>query len=463
MPAPRGFFRSHGGYLIALGPILLLLLCFIRMAAKGNPILPPDSLEYLQEGENIASAGVFYAGDLSQPIDKDLYTKRPPLYPVFIAAVKSVFPSTIAVLAAQVAVSLLSLLLFLKLLQVVKVALRRRTAAAIAVLFCVTPSQYLYPSFVMSESVFLFLLLAATLCMSLYLSGNRLSGNRLSGNRAGFLYGYQALIMLGMITKPVLYLFIVPNLAFCAWVSLQRRTARPVLASLLPVAFVLAFCSWNAQRTGYFQFSSIQNLNLVQYMMPLVVAKAEGNEAAEAELQRVTEAGLAIPDYATSQKTMLGQSAAIMLRHPVQYASLQAQGMVNFFLDPGRFELYRFFSLDEPNADGLLQRYKVSGYRGIFDYLRSQNPGLVLLLLTVIFGNFLKAAGCIYFAFSRFDTSAKVFVLLLILFIAAATGPTGCSRFAAPIVPLMLFCCAVSIEHFLGRKDRAMPPAPSTT
>ena len=454
----RDFYRSYGGYLIACAPVLLLLLCFIRMSAKGNPILPPDSLEYLKAAENLSSAGIFYAGDLGQPIDRDLYTKRPPLYPAFIAAVQSVFPTTIAVLAAQVAVSLLSLLVFLKLLKVLKVALRWQTAAAMAVLFCVTPSQYLYPSFVMSESVFLFLLLAATLCMSLYLSGNRLSGNR-----GGYLYAYQAFIMLGMITKPVLYLFIVPNLAYCAWISMQRRTVKPVLASLLPVVFVLAFCSWNAQRTGYFQFSSIQNLNLVQYMMPLVVAKAEGNEAAEAELKRVTDAGLAIPDYAASQKTMLDQSAAIMLRHPVQYISLQAQGMVNFFLDPGRFELYRFFSLDEPNAEGLLQRYKVSGYRGIFDYLRSQDPGLVLLLLTVILGNILKAIGCAYFAFAKFDKTVKVFVLLMILFIAAATGPTGCSRFAAPVVPLMLLCCAVSMQHFLGRKDRSISPASGTT
>jgi hypothetical protein len=445
--------RRRLKHLIAFAPVLFLLLCFIRMSEKGNPILPPDSLEYLKEAENISTSGVFYAGDLTLPIDNDLYTKRPPLYPIFIAAVKSVFPSTNAVLAAQVAVYLLSLLMFLKLLSVLKVTLQWRTAVAIAVLFCATPSQYLYPSYVMSETVFLFLLLAATLCMSLYLTGNR----------GVFLYAYQAFIMLGMITKPVLYLFIVPNLAFCVWISMQRRTARPALASLAPVVFVLAFCSWNAQRTGYFQFSSIQNLNLVHYMTPLVVAKAEGNEAAEAELKRVLDAGRAIPDYAESQKTMLDKSAALILRHPVQYASLHAQGMVNFFLDPGRFELYRFFSLDEPNADGLLQRYKVSGYRGIFAYLQSQDPALVLLLLTVILGNILKAAGCAYFAFAKFDKSVKVFVLLMILFVAAATGPTGCSRFAAPIVPLMLFCCAVSMQHFLGRKGESISPAPRTT
>lgn len=453
MQAYRRFYRPRVGYLIALVPVLLLLLCFIRMSAKGNPILPPDSLEYLKEGENILSAGVFYAGDLTLPIDNDLYTKRPPLYPVFIAAVQSIFPSTHAVLLAQVAVSLLSLFLFLRLLGVLQVALQWRTAAVIALLFSVTPSQYLYPSYIMSETVFLFLLLAATLCMCRYLTGNR----------AGFLYAYQAFIMLGMITKPVLYLFVLPNLAFCAWISIQRRTARPALASLSPIIFVLAICSWNAQRTGYFQFSSIQNLNLVHYMTPLVVAKAEGNEAAEAELKQVLDAGSAIPEYSLSQKTMLDKSVALILRHPVQYISLHAQGMVNFFLDPGRFELYRFFSLDEPNADGLLQRYKVSGYRGIFAYLQSQNPGLVLLLLTVILGNFLKAAGCAYFAFARFDKSVKAFVLLMILFIAAATGPTGCSRFAAPVVPLMLFCCAVSIQQFLGRKSESIPPAPSPT
>ncbi|MEO6094746.1 MAG: hypothetical protein ABIW76_03360 [Fibrobacteria bacterium] len=409
-------------------------------------------MEYLKEGENIASAGVFYAGDLTRPIDSDLYTKRPPLYPIFIAVVKSFFPYTNAVLAAQVAVYLLSLLGFLKLLRVLKVTLQWQTAVALVILFCVTPSQYLYPSFIMSETVFLFLLLAATLCISCYLTRNR----------EIFLYAYQAFIMLGMLTKPVLYLFVLPNLIFCFWISMQRRTARPALASILPVVFVFAFCSWNEQRTGYFQFSSIQNLNLVQYMMPLVVAKAERNEAADTELKRVLDAGSAIPDYALSQKTMLKKAVAIIRRHPLQYLSLQVQGMVNFFLDPGRFELYRFLSLDEPNADGLLQRYKVSGYRGVFAYLQAQHPGLRLLLLTVVLGNVIKAAGCVYFAIAKFQKSVKGFVLLLILFVAAATGPTGCSRFAAPVFPLMLLCCAISMQHFLGRNGGPEGPAPRT-
>lgn len=50
-----------------------------------------DSYEYLWQAQNIRHAGSFYSGDPGAPIVPELYTRRPPLYPLLIAAIATVW------------------------------------------------------------------------------------------------------------------------------------------------------------------------------------------------------------------------------------------------------------------------------------------------------------------------------------------------------------------------------------
>ena len=74
---------------------------------------------------------------------------------------------------------------------------------------------------------------------------------------------FQIVIILLFLTKPIFYLFIIPNVALGIWFT--KHIKRAYLLPVLPVIICVLYMNWNYQRTGSFEFSSIQNINLKNY------------------------------------------------------------------------------------------------------------------------------------------------------------------------------------------------------
>ena len=127
----------------------------------------------------------------------------------------------------------------------------------------------------------------------------------------------------------------------------------------------------------------------------------------------------------------------MILDIPLRYAWFQLKGMIRFFIDPLGLtcELHGYHTRGKgipyyPNAQGL---------RGVLHLRFSGGGGMSLLLGIYLLANFLKTGGLLlFFLDNRVDLHLKIFLLLLIIS-SPCNGPPGASRFAMPLVPLIIF------------------------
>ena len=150
-------------------------------------------------------------------------------------------------------------------LSLISILLLRRAAVSwgystssdsLALLFLIfSPAQFIYSQLVMSEIVFQFMLVMMILFLLKYLERERFSDLAL----------YSVFMFLAALTKPVMYLFRHPVLLFPRLGEPPEENVPLVLTSLIPLVLIFGYCSWNAERTGRFAFSSIQSTNLVNH------------------------------------------------------------------------------------------------------------------------------------------------------------------------------------------------------
>ncbi|MVN78405.1 hypothetical protein GO988_18905 [Hymenobacter sp. HMF4947] len=400
----------------------------------------PDSGRYRQVAQNLGQHGQLYARPLPPypPTGQDVqeFTIRPPGYPLLVLAV-----------GAPVGILLLQNLLSLGALAVVLrgwAAARARppsspewaVALALALSF---PAQLIYANVVMSE-----IPLQAVL-----LGGVGLAAAFARTGRARYLAGVATALVAAWLLKPVLAPFTLVFLGISSWLAWQRR--RPILAlfGALPLLLALAYMGWNAQRTGYFHFSSIAEINLLHYNAAGVLRQAQGPAAEATWVARTLRAANAAPTFAARQRLIDAAAGAVLRRYPLLYAGQHALGMATFFLDPGRFDASVF--LGQTQAAGLLNQLRGGGAAGLLGALAQQPWGLLALLLITAVANVLRLALAVRGLRTAsahaptspdwlgFATPAGRWVAAgLLLYLAVLTGPLGAARFLVPGWPLLL-------------------------
>ncbi|MCF6240191.1 MAG: hypothetical protein L3J74_02450, partial [Bacteroidales bacterium] len=78
-----------------------------------------------------------------------------------------------------------------------------------------------------------------------------------------------------------MYLFVVPSLLYMLYVSYKIKKWYPAVLSLVPVLAILLLMSWNHKRTNTYQYSSIQTINLLNYITRLFMMSKKGVDYAD--------------------------------------------------------------------------------------------------------------------------------------------------------------------------------------
>ena len=449
--------RSKGIFWISV--IGIHLIFFFYQLSHQSDFLR-DSAEYIQAAENLLEHGSFYCGNFDQPIRIDNYTKRPPVYPAVIA----VFGKDGFLMFIQNMLSLLNIYLLIRICRQLYPSIKHfRFLLPFLLLY---PAQFIYANAVMTELLFQSLLLGMAVFLMKCWDGDFLTAKTQREERKGrkVSYGkcfpfainfaalgliqspqiryftlYTLLLLLAIWTKPVMYLFVFIHLlggGIWAW---KKRSVSMAVLSVLPLMLVLGYMSWNKQRTGYFHFSSIQNLSLLQYSTTYLLISKYGEEEGYRKADEILYRSLAQENYELEQKSLQKDCKDTILTYPFRYAVLHMKGMLNFFLDPGRYDLYSFFQVKNSGGEGMLKAFSENGYTGIWNYLMRQPLKWLMLLGIVLVLNLLKLAGLISFSFNRkLPVHARWIMLGLVLYIAVLTGISGASRFAVPLFPLIL-------------------------
>lgn len=442
---PAGFFLLHCGlflftemlkkYRSETGIILIVHLAFLVYQLFAQNFLLADSQEYLDAADNLLSEGILYCGDLQEPIDPALYTKRPAGYPLFLSLTRFFTKSHVPVVILQMLLSLASVFLLLNIFKP-----ERRDRYILLTMLLLVPAQFIYANMIMSEILFQFMVMLAAYRLCLYLKIGRIR----------ILWSYQLFIILGILIKPVMYLFVVPNIILFVVLYIRSHQRLVLLSGFLPVVFLIIFGGYNQHRTGFYHVSSIQQINLVDYNLYFFLMKTRGQEQASETREQIHADCASMEDFGERSACLSDHALSHIKEDLPRYALFHFKGMVRFFLDPGRFDMYNFFGLENEKGRGFLYHLNKGGLKGGFQYFLSQPVVVILLLLLIALVNLLKSAGFLFFLFNKkFRPEFRLFLFLFVGFLAFATGPLGASRFMLPAALLVTGSAAIQYGHWL--------------
>ena len=393
----------------------------------------PDSERYRQAAVNLVEQRQLYARPwpASAPHGQAVqeFTIRPFGYPVVLACLGSDQKCPWLVLLVQGCISFSILGWLLNWWARVAIPLPRHWLGAMG-LIVGFPAQVVYANAVMSElwlQVTLFVVVTNILFQ--YKTGRERYG-----------WGAAVAIVAALLLKPVCYPLALVWLVGEGWVAWKHRRTSLVLAALLPLVVVISYMRWNEQRTGYFHFSSIAEINLLHYNAAGVVRRLQGVQVEEAWVARVLRTANARTDFATRQRFIQRQADSVLLAHPFVYAGQHLLGMGTLLLDPGRFDICEFLGLSLLPGGGLLALVRAEGW---LHALRHLPMGLLLLLTGLTVGNGVRLGMAIN-GLRRLRHGPSHWRLAgwlavgIIGYLALLTGPLGAARFLVPAWPLLL-------------------------
>jgi hypothetical protein len=304
------------------------------------------------------------------------------------------------------------------------------------------PAQFIYSNMVMTEILFQFVLMLAAYRLYRYIQTEKI----------GLLWLYQLLLIVAILIKPVMYLFIVPNLVLFIVLYYKSRQRLVLISSFVPVIFVIILGGVNQQRTGYYHVSSIQQIKLVDNNLYYFLMNRDGKEAASAAKEQIHATCSTKKDFKEWSECLTESATAVIKEDLKGYALFHLEGMGRFFVDPGRFDLYKFFGIEKERGKGFLYHLNEGGLQGAWRYFISQPVLVVILLLLIALVNLLRLIGFLAFLFNkRFKLEFRLFLFFLIAFLAFATGPLGASRFMLPVVLLLTGAAAVQYGQWIGK------------
>ena len=426
------------------------LLTFVWALHSGHWNFP-DSGRYRQAAVNIVQQGQLYArewpiaGPHGQAVQE--LSIRPPGYPAVLLALDSATGAPWLVLLVQNALSLLILAMVLTEWGQRTAPTARQWVGAVA-LTLTFPAQLIYANAVMSEGILQSVLLGLVGLLLLFYRTDDLR----------YWLGAAGAVTVALLLKPVCSLLAV-GLGIGGLVLAWRRKRWLLLAvGMLPLLVASSYMSWNWQRTGYFHFSSITEINLLHYNAAGVVRQLEGATAEEVWVASVLRRANAQRTFAARQHVIQREAEAVLRKHPVVYAQQHVLGMAAFFLDPGRFDMSEFWGWAPLAGGGLLAQVRANGW---WHTIMQLPWGVLGVLLAVLVANSLRLLLAVrgFKQLGRQGTkterAGRWLAVGVLAYLAVLTGPLGAARFLMPAWPLLLGLALA------GLRAPARPAAPS--
>ena len=437
--------------------IILVFFLVIYHAAlfyslSNQPVLLRDSEEYIHSAISFETNGNFYAGPQTEEKDYRLYTKRTPLYPLVLYTFRALNLHWNYIYILQVFLGLFNIYLaFLLLKPLIKKTFIPYMFLAILILF--TPSQFIYSQFIMADLWLQTFIMICVLTFALFMKTRN----------SIWLIGLVIFLTLAALAKPVFLFASFAVAIMCLYFFLFQKKQRAwAVIAVLPFLSWFALSSQNEKLTNVFHYSSIGNINLLHYNTQLYLNKAIG----KAETEKLLEPLMIVPRTKVEFKENYDKVNSIckgaLLSRFAGYLIYHCKGMVYFFLDPGRFDLYNFFRIEEGNSKGFLHKgADANRLRTMYNNHPNIAIGLGLIFLVKI----IKTIGFIGFVWIQRKNPIVLAGATIVFYMAFLTGPLGASRFALP-VELIIMCFAsvfygsLYLKHFQNlklRKNKSLP------
>jgi hypothetical protein len=405
-----------------------------------------DSKEYLYQAYNIKNHFSNYCADLAIQINPALYTKRPPLYGLMILMLKTIYNSNYFILFAQNLFSIMNVIGLLRILKEYNFDFDvRKSLFAFVVLF---PSQYIYNNMIMSETLLQTLIFWGMYNMFYYLKNKKITN---------ILY-YNILLSLAVLTKPILVYFWVPSLLFMVYLYFKDRRFSIIVCGLIQPLTILLFTLYSYGTTGRFIYSSQKPVSYLDYSATFLLVSVQGEDAGWKKYEEIHSYLDTISNYSFMTKEAERIATEIIMDNKLAYAKFHLKGMLNYFFDPGRYDLNYLLLIKEKNHTGLMFAFARGGYGEVFDFIRRQPFYIVLYLVFMLIMNSITFFSLFLFLFSKkVYFEIKIFLAFMVLYMSFVSGIIGTMRYKIHIYFLILFTLPFAFEVIKGKIFQLKP------
>jgi 4-amino-4-deoxy-L-arabinose transferase-like glycosyltransferase len=440
----------------------LMLAGFLR---TGTDVMTQgDTASYLLPARSLLHGGFTSGG--TPEID------RTPGYPIFLMLTGMSHDNVLLAVLAQVAISILSLVLISRIAGRV---FHSRTAAIFAVwLYAIEPLSLLSTVRLMPETLFVLLLLCVIDRLLAYLKDSRISALALAG----------VALAAATYVRPVSYYLVAP-LACLLVVAAPRRHGfwwkGPALLLLCTVPWLAAWQVRNRIETGYSGFSSIVEKNLYFYQSAEVIAELQ-HLSLGAEQMQLGYQQPGVPDEASylarhpeqqewSLVQRLGymrsQSLSVLGQHRLLYLKTHFAGVAVVAFTPCATELLQLLRL-YPDQRSMPRRILNEGILGSAVHVLGDNPvvAVAMIILEVLLLLYYAAALRGFTHAGADKTALWLLAGVVLYFLLISGGAQAVGRYRAPVMPVLCVLAGGGLATLLNGKraaSRGPLPIPEST
>jgi hypothetical protein len=432
---------------LLVAALLRLALMAAAYARTGTQVITQgDTASYLEPGRNLILHGIFASA--GQPeID------RTPGYPIFAMLTGMAFDNVLLTVAAQILLSLASMLVLSKIAD--RLYPNRNIGIRTAWLYAFEPLSIVSTVRLMPETLFVLLLLLAIERLIAFQSTLKLSYLAICGvSLAAATYVRPVSFYLGF--------FLAAGLA----VTTKQRSLRWKAPAVLLLTFIPCLAAWqirNSAETGYNGFSSIVEKNLYFFQSAEVTAELE-HISIESEQRRLgypDESDYLVqhPEQVSWTRSdrlhfMRTQSRQILAQHPTVYLKTHLKGVAIVAFSPCATEWLQLLGA-YPDPQSMPRRILNEGVAKSISRVVLTHPGvmllmaafeaLLLLLYALAIRGFLKC--------SVNQLAAYTLLAIGLYFLLISGGAQAIGRYRLPIMPIFCLFAAAGIPVLRARKS----------
>ncbi len=426
------FLSTNRRFLIPIG---LFHAAYFLAALLIGVVTTEDSPEYLHMAHNFMH-GAVYSEDLSLPLQPKFLTLRPPGYSLFLLPWVLLSTSIYLVLLAQNLLSMVTLtglyLLLKELLPDSKVGFW------IFVGILLFPTGMIYTNMIMAEVLFQALMFWAFYYAVRYIRDKK----------ERHLLLYNLLVTSALFVKPVLLYFWIPNLLFSIYIYTRHRHLRVLIMPLILPLLAFVYSHYNEARSGYFHFSCIKNINVLNFNARQLLRTQHGKAYSDSVITKIQEEAVALGSFKEEFEYMEQRGKELVFSNIIDYSYVHARGMLSFFLDPGRHDVVLFLDIKSEERMGFFNEVDKRGLQGIIHYVQHVNLWLLVLMATIFVWNLLLLVAWLHTVLiSNLDIAIRAVLFLLVAYVAVLSVTIGYARFRVEVYPLLLFSLPFFIEH----------------
>jgi hypothetical protein len=434
---------------LVLAAMLRLGLMVVAFLLTGTQVMMQgDTASYLEPGKNLILHGAFATAGAPE-ID------RTPGYPVFAMLTGMAFGNVLLTVVAQIALSLISLLLIRRIAD--RIFPDTNAGVIAAWLFAMEPLSITYAVRLMPETLFVMLLLLVLDRVLTFQHAGRLKALAVAG----------VVLAAATYVRPVSYYL---GFALALGIAVTAPKTRG-LRWKAPALFLIAFVPWlavwqlrNRVETGYRGISSIVEINLYFYQSAEVSAELQHITlgAQQKKLGYLSDADYAAvhPEqrqWSASERLrfMRAQSMQILSAHPWLYLKTHIAGLGVVALTPCATELLQFFRaypIDDAMPHRIINEGLIHSLARIFelhpDVILTMALLEVFLLLLYVFA----IRGGLSSQSNRLALLTIACVALYFLLISGGAQAVG--RYRLPVMPELCMLAAGGLALFLKKEMR---------